>query len=330
MDAQALRALRLQAQRLLQAGDPAAAIEAYRRLCAASGGDATLWLEMGAACGQAGRLEEARRCFERAIELRPELAEAHTQLGLVDFFQGRVERAIERYEHALSLRPDDPNTLCNLAFALDRVGRLGRAIAEYRRAHRLRPSVPVLHSIGHAHLRLGEVEAALEAFREAAELGGGDAESLGNLAFALNYRPGVGREELFEAHRRWGAALRRQVGPPAGPGPRREAGGRLRVGYVSGDFRTHSVAYFAAPLLAHHDRERVAVYAYANVAQPDGTTERLRGLCDRWVDISRMNDAQAAARIRSDRIDILVDLSGLTRGNRLRLFAMRPAPVQVT
>jgi len=325
-----LAALRGRAQGRLRQGDLRGSIDLYREVCEADGSDASAWFELGGAYGMAHQLDEARGCFERAIAIRPDFAEAHTQLGLVYFFQGQVRRAIDCYEHVLHLQPHAVDALCNLAFALDRVGEVEQAIAEYRKAHRLRPSVPILHSIGFAHLRIGEVDEGLAAFREAAALGGGDAESLGNLAFALNYIPEAGAEELFEAHRRWGAAVRRQLGPPPAHGDRRAPARPLRVGYVSGDFRAHSVAYFLLPLLAHHDRERVAVYGYSNVAQPDRLTERIRGLCDRWVEITRLTDAQAAARIRQDKVDILVDLSGLTRGNRLRLFALRPAPVQVT
>jgi predicted O-linked N-acetylglucosamine transferase (SPINDLY family) len=105
---------------------------------------------------------------------------------------------------------------------------------------------------------------------------------------------------------------------------------RLRVGYVSADFRTHPVGCYVEPLLAGHDRARFEVSCYANVARPDAVTRRLQGLADHWVSLLGIPDAAAAERIRQDRIDILVDLAGHTSGNRLLVFARRPAPVQVT
>ncbi len=105
---------------------------------------------------------------------------------------------------------------------------------------------------------------------------------------------------------------------------------KLRIGYVSSDFKNHSVAYFIEPVLKAHDREKVEVYCYANVGKPDDRTERLRMEADHWLSIVGMPDNVVVERIREDRIDILVDLGGHTGDNRLLVFARKPAPVQVT
>ena len=109
----------------------------------------------------------------------------------------------------------------------------------------------------------------------------------------------------------------------------RSAGRRLRVGYVSADFRQHSVAWFAEPLLAAHDRTRIELFCYAAVATPDAVTERFRALAEHWRSIDGLDDAAVAELIRQDGIDVLVDLTGHTAGSRLLVFARRPAPVQV-
>jgi predicted O-linked N-acetylglucosamine transferase (SPINDLY family) len=109
----------------------------------------------------------------------------------------------------------------------------------------------------------------------------------------------------------------------------RSAGRRLRVGYVSADFRQHAVAWFAEPLLAAHDRTCVELYCYAEVASPDTTTERFRALADHWRSTVGVSDASLADMIRDDGIDVLVDLTGHTAGNRMLVFARKPAPVQV-
>jgi predicted O-linked N-acetylglucosamine transferase (SPINDLY family) len=104
----------------------------------------------------------------------------------------------------------------------------------------------------------------------------------------------------------------------------------LRIGYVSADFRRHSVGHFLLPLLEHHDRQFGEVFCYCNLHVRDDFTERMKRNCGHWRNIFGLSDQEAASLVRSDAIDVLVDLSGHTAGNRLKLFALKPAPVQVT
>src|SRR5262249_51798137 len=105
---------------------------------------------------------------------------------------------------------------------------------------------------------------------------------------------------------------------------------RLRVGYVSPYFRQHAVNYFVEPMLASHDHERFEVYCYSDVTMPDDATARLKAATDQWRDVHYDSDEAVAGLIRSDAIDILVDLTGHIGGNRMLLFARKPAPIQVT
>ncbi len=105
---------------------------------------------------------------------------------------------------------------------------------------------------------------------------------------------------------------------------------KIRLGYVSGDFKQHSVAYFLEPLLTHHNRQQFTIYCYANNSCNDAITDRFKQLADIWHDINRLDDERVADLVRKDEIDILVDLSGHTKGNRLLVFARKPAPIQVT
>ena len=105
---------------------------------------------------------------------------------------------------------------------------------------------------------------------------------------------------------------------------------RLRVGFVSGDLRTHPVGYFLESVLAHLDQQALDIVLYPTHSQVDALTKRLQGMGFAWKSLVGLSDERAAHRIREDAIDILVDLSGHTGGNRLRLFARKPAPVQVT
>jgi predicted O-linked N-acetylglucosamine transferase (SPINDLY family) len=165
---------------------------------------------------------------------------------------------------------------------------------------------------------------ALAVHAEAGDLGS-------NLLFTLNSVPDLDAEAVTAEHLAWAA---RHADPLAAAqadfdnaaDPERA----VRIGYVSADFRRHAVACFMEPVLRHHRHERFEVYGYSNWAKPDEVTQRLRGLCDHWRDIAGVDDARAAQMVREDRIDILVDLSGHTGGNRLLLFARKPAPIQAT
>ena len=146
----------------------------------------------------------------------------------------------------------------------------------------------------------------------------------------MNYSERVSPTALFEAHRSWDERYGRPARRPLAHPNDRNEGRRLKVGYVSPDFRGHSIAQFLEPLLQKHDRSEIEIFCYADVSAPDGWTKRFEGLADHWVVTIAMSDDALAERIRSDGIDILVDLAGHTLKNRLMVFARKPAPLQVT
>ncbi|MBM3574047.1 MAG: hypothetical protein FJX52_17055, partial [Alphaproteobacteria bacterium] len=136
----------------------------------------------------------------------------------------------------------------------------------------------------------------------------------------------VGGDTLLSDHRSWGA---RHEGLPRARPARRARSSRIRVGYVSPDLCRHSISYFAEPLLERHDRRAVEVFCYADVKQPDDMTERFEHHASGWRSVVGWDDEAVAEKIRMDEIDVLVDLAGHTGDNRLGVFAMRPAPVQI-
>ncbi len=151
------------------------------------------------------------------------------------------------------------------------------------------------------------------------------------MLFPLNYHPDLGADEIFAAYRAYDAHL----GLPLRAGWRahdndRNATRRLRVGYVSPDFYEHAVRFFLEPLLAHHDRSAVEVFAYAELAKEDSTTAIFKRYIDHWTPTVGLSDDELAERIRLDKIDILVDLAGHTAKNRLGVFARKPAPVSLS
>jgi predicted O-linked N-acetylglucosamine transferase (SPINDLY family) len=245
-----------------------------------------------------GRLDEASTAYRYAIELNPNYAEAHNNLGNVLLEQKRFDEAITAFRHALSLKPDLADAHYNLANALKDLGQLDEAIASYRQAIYLRPDFVLAHS---------------------------------NLVFTLQFHPGLDAEQIYREHRLWGQRhadpLRKFSLPHANI---RDPDRPLRIGYVSADFWRHAASHFFRSILEHHDRTIFEVFCYANIARSDEITERMKGFCDGWRNIAGVADQAVADLIRSDQIDILVDLSGHTAGNRLRVFARKPAPIQVT
>ena len=231
------------------------------------------------------------------MAVAPRHAAAHGNLGALCLRAGCPVAAERASRDALALAPDEHRWISNLAVALQMQGRHVESEACYRAALTLRPD----YATGH-----------------------------GNLLFALNYRDDVPPEAIFSEYRRWDAQHARGLAP-AEPHHAldRTPGRKLRVGYVSPDFRQHAVALFAEPLLAAHDRSQVELFCYAELAVEDAVTARFRALADHWRPTLGVTDDAMAAMIRQDRIDVLVDLAGHTAGNRLLVFARKPAPVQV-
>jgi protein O-GlcNAc transferase len=243
--------------------------------------------------------EEAKRCLRRALALHRGFAEAEVALGHTLFLQGRYRQAVNRFHRAIGIKP-------------------GLAEGHYR--------------LGNALVQLGQIKEAQESYRRAIALKPDNSVAYGNLAFTMNYDGEAGPAELYAAHRAWAAlfppphTLDRSYGNDCRPER------RLRIGYVSGDFWEHAVAYFFEPLLAAHNRSEFEVFCYSSLdeADEDATTARLRLLADHWIRIFRQDDKSVAKRIRADRIDVLVDLGGYTRASRVAVFAIKPAPVQAT
>lgn len=256
---------------------------------------------LGQVLEKTDRLADAENAYAQAIELDRNYAEPHNNLGHLLTQLDRLTEAETHCREAIRIEPEHAEPHTNLGNVLKARGELDAAIAEYRRAVELRPDLSFLHS---------------------------------NLLLTLHYHPDYSPDDLAREHRAWAD---RHVAPLASErwswGQRRRRGAsdrRLRVGYVSPDFREHSVARFILPILKAHDKERFEIFAYSDVTRPDEVTARIREHVDRWRDVGTQSDEQLSDRILSDQIDILVDLAAHSARNRLLAFARKPAPVQVT
>jgi protein O-GlcNAc transferase len=321
-------ASRLNLARALHAqGDLPEAIAQYRRVVQSQPDSVAGHYNLAVALYQQGNSREAIGHYRRVLEVRPDHAEAHTNLGIALAAQGSWEMAIAHYRQALAARPDSADALNALGDALTMTGDLAQAIAAVQRALTLQPD------LARARANLAYIKAQacdwadfdLAAAWVLAPLRQGAREVPPFIVLML---PATPADRLLAA-RQWSAGFARGVTPFTHPRPAAQR--PIRLGYLSQDLRGDVVGRLIPELIARHDRSRFAVNAYCY--GPDdgsGMRQRLVAAFDNFADLSGIDDASAAARIRADGIDILVDLTGYTSQNpRSRILAFRPAPVQV-
>ena len=268
------------------------AVTSYRDASTADPNSADAAGRLGASLAQLGRSTEAETSLRRAIALNPAQATARYNLAKILLDSRRLDEAAAEIQAALHTRPDYPDARSLLGNLLGLAGRVPEAIAQQRLAVAKKPDPGVAS----------------------------------NLLLSLNYLGHFSRAEVFAAHQEWATRFAPPVEKPsthAGPG-------RLRIGYVSPNFSSHSVAYFIEPVLAAHDRSLLEIFCYADTARPDSVTRRLQSTVEHWRPITGQSTAQVVAKIKQDRIDVLIDLAGHTAENRLPVFAAAPAPVQAT
>jgi protein O-GlcNAc transferase len=282
--------------------DPAAVLAICTAAIRGGQRDVGLFLQAVAAADRLGRPDEAERLARAATAMAPASWQVAYTLAAVLMRRRRLDEAAAATARVLGILgdgpvpPSIPVLLSDIATLMKEAGRLEEAIALYRRAVDCAPGVAWIHS---------------------------------NLLFCLSYLPGIPKDDLLEAHKAFGRLYARPVDLldyPNDPDPDR----RIRVGYVSPDFRRHVVATMIEDLFRHHDPDLYEVYCYAEVASPDAVTERLKGLVPHWRSTVGLSDADVVRMIRADRIDVLIDLAGHTANNRLPVFGHKPAPRQMT
>lgn len=317
---------------LREAGQIDEAIQSYRRLTDLRPADGHAFNRLGVLQAMGGRLDEAMASFRRAIELDPKIAEAHNNLGNALFESGRPAEAVDFIQTAIQLKPRFAKAYLSLGVVQGLLGNPDASIEAYRRAIEIEPTVAEYHSnLGNMLLQVGRRDESIAAHRKAVELRPDSAGVHCNLIFALHCSWRDDGQAILEETGRFADRHER---PQRASWPRHandpDPDRKLRIGYLSGDFRFHPLANCMIPLLRHHDTNAVEVFCYANILHPDEITRRLRATGHNWRHVwARSNDA-LAGDIRDDRIDILVDLSLYTADNRLLVMVRKPAPVQAT
>jgi protein O-GlcNAc transferase len=281
-----------------------------------------------------GRLEEAESRLRRAVKLQPGYPEALTNLGNLLLERGQFMEAEAACAQAIAAAPNDPRPHDTLGSVLRAAGRVDEAVASYQRALAFGldgpPAARIWLNLAGTLQVAGRTGEATTAYRHALALDPSSPTAHSGLIFALDLTPGAAEEARAERQRyntRFGQAWRERWAIHTNS---RDPERPLRVGYVSADFYHHSAMMAVLPILRAHDPAQVRVYCYSGSTVSDAVTAEAKGLAQVWHDVARRSDDELAELIRADGIDVLVDLSGHSAGNRLPVFARKPAPVQLT
>jgi protein O-GlcNAc transferase len=287
---------------------------------------------LGRALREHGFLDDAIACFRRASELNPANAEIFSNLSEALLSRGKAEAAISAARRALQIRPDHFKDCIRLGQALVLHGDSDEAVAVLGKLAASNPgNSEAQNSLALALQSAGDIRGAIAAFTRGVELDPANPAINSNLVYSLHFDPDSDAKSILQKHLEWNErhaiplrSLRQSHSND--PTPDR----KLRIGYVSPDFCKHVVGRNVLPLLRHRDAGQFEVFCYSNTIRPDSMTEQFQAYVDGWRDIVGVPAAHVAQTIRDDRIDILLDLALHMRGNRILIFAHKPAPVQVT
>jgi protein O-GlcNAc transferase len=308
------------------------ALAAYQRAVELDPRNALFHYNLGIALKNAGDIEKAVAATRRAVELKDDYFQAWNNLGVLLLNMLRVETAREALERATAIKPDYAEAWSNLGLALKESGRISDALNAVRRALALNPNDASAHNnTGIILTEMARLEEAMQSHRKAVEINPDDAAMHSNLVFCFHYQRGDdgpgGLKEAKLWDSRHGQPLRNSIPPHVN---NRDPDRRIRVAYITNDFLEHPINRFLQPLIQNHDHAKFEIICYCDVWNPNPATSLPRDTVDQWHEIMGMSNESLAELIRRDAIDILVDLTGHTSCNRLKAFARKPAPVQIS
>lgn len=305
-------------------------LDQLKERCNRDPGSAQAFAELGNALAQHQSYNEAAQAFARATELAPGRVDLLRLLGWAHQFRGDFVTAAAVFGSAVQVSPRDVGSLVGLSGALRSGEHYAESLVHAREAVRLQPGNGLaLFTLARAAAPLGEAELAEQSLLEAARVGYGAMSTLSARLLLLHNRHGDDGDRMFAEHRAWAARFTDDI-PPIGhvTRPPRERQ-KLRIGYLSADFRTHAVSNFFEPVLAAHDLDRVEPVLYHNSPYEDAVTRRLQAMATSFVPVRQLQDEALERRIKDDGIDVLVDLAGHTAGARPLVIARKPAPIIV-
>jgi protein O-GlcNAc transferase len=308
------------------------AADAYRKAVEIRPDLAMGWLNLGNTYLHTGAMDDALAALKQAVTLQPDHAGAAITYGIALRARGRDDEALEFLRRGVELDPSNADALFHMAGVLRARGNYRDALPAYRRVLQLRPDYAAAFlSLSGALQDLGRIRESLDCCQNYLVLQPNEIDVFSHRLYLLHMHPDYEPPKIFEQHQEWFHTHAQPFSEkiPAHANDR-DPDRPLRIGYVSPDFRLHSVTFFLENFLSSHDPKSVQVYCYSNFPKADEITERIKKSVQEWRDIAGLPDERVAQMIMEDRIDILVDLAGHTADNRLLTFARKPAPIQVT
>ena len=317
---------------LFKQGKLEESIAKYRQAIAIQPDYATALNNLANALNDQRKFNEALVCCEKVLLITPEFPEALYNLGNAYRGMGNHVEAEKCYRKAVAINKDYAQANNNLGVILCDQGKFNEAILFYKKTLAIEPDNAAAHNnIGNMYKEQGEFEKAIYHYKKALAIKPDAYSTRSNLLLSLNYCPDISQEEIYEESIKWELQQLKknnQTNPVFTN--TLDNSRKLRVGFISPDFRTHSVSYFFEPLLNGHEKDQLEIFCYSDVQKTDNVTKRLQQKADHWIPIYEKNDSDAAKLVRKDRIDILVDLTGHTAQNRLGVFLQKAAPIQVS
>jgi predicted O-linked N-acetylglucosamine transferase (SPINDLY family) len=291
------------------------------------------WKNRGTALHGLARFTDALACFDSVLAIAPDDAGAWLNRGEMLRLLARFEEALASSDRALSLNPAIPEAWLGRAIVLLTMGNVSASQASCQHALALKPDyTKAFTQLGQCHLQQGDAEAAVTCYDRALAIKPDDEVALSSRIFVLDFSENADFAGHQAARTEWWRRIGARIAAahPLRHDNDRDPNRRIVLGYVSADFRQHSAAYNFRPVLQNHDKTRFEIICYSGSPTEDAVTGSFRQVADRWRSVLHWSDDQLADCIRSDKVDILIDLSGHSEGNRLRTFARKPAPIQVT
>lgn len=293
---------------------------------------ADAYYNLGNAYREKKHLDEAIIYYQKALQLRPKMHGAYNNLGSVFLEKQQWDKAIACYEQALKLDPENVMVFVNLGGIFQTLGKYDEAILYYKKALDINPDSAIpYNNLGSVFKEKGLPDKAEYYFSKAVKLDPYNLVFSENLLFQMLYNARCGVHDIFMEHLRFAEHYEKPLFSSIVTHINdRIPSRKLKIGYLSPDFRRHSVAYFIEPVLLAHSHEEFEICCYSDVLVPDDVTRRIQGFVDQWKNIAGISNADIVDLIRKDEIDILIDLAGHTVSNRMLVFARKPAPIQVT
>ena len=284
------------------------------------------------ALAKVGRTQEARKTLSEGSAFSPNSPQLHFFSGNLHLAEGEVVAAVADFQIAASLRVQDAAILLNLGVAQFRLRDVYASLATCLRIIEFDPDNVQAHAnLAAAYQMMGKLDLAIPSYRRALDINPKYLNAHQNLLYALTFYPACKPDEYLEEAKRYGAkvrALAKRFSNWQNP-PYLLESRPLRVGFVSGDLRSHPVGNFLEGVLAHIDPAKLSLVAYSNSAREDELSVRIKPLFAQWTVVTSLADHLLAEKIHADKIDVLIDLAGHTENSRLSVFAWKPAPVQV-